>query len=67
MCLGITGVLVLAGPLLAVAAAVVGLSSHGPLGALGAVGLVLGLLLVARAAAVRGRRWWAGTRGRWPH
>lgn len=67
MCLGITGFLVLAGPLLAVAAAVVGLSSHGPLGAVAAVLLVLGLLAAVRTAAVRGRRWWSGTRGRWPH
>ena len=67
MCLSITSFLVLAGPLLVVAAAVVGLSSHGPLGALGAVLLVLGLLAAVRTAAVRSRRWWAGTRGRWPH
>ena len=65
MCLGFTGVLVLAGPVLLVAAAVVGLVHRGPLGALAAVALVLGLLTLLRLTLLRARRWWAGTPGRW--
>ena len=65
MCLGMTAGLVLVGPLLVLAAAVLGLWAHGPLGAVAAVLLVLGLLVGLRLAVLQGRRWWASTPGRW--
>ena len=67
MCLGVMGVLVVVAPLLLLAAAVVGLSSHGPLGAVAALLLVVACVVLVRLTARQALRWWATTAGRWPH
>ena len=54
--------LVLVGPLLMLATAVVALWSHGPLGWLGAVLLVVSVVLVTRMLVRRVARWWRGTK-----
>ena len=54
--------LVLVGPLLMLATAVVALWSYGPLGWLGAVLLVLGVVVLTWLLARRVARWWRGTK-----
>ena len=54
--------LVLAGPLLMLATAVVALWAHGPLGWLAAVLLVVACLWVSRALVRVSLRWWRGTK-----
>ena len=54
--------LVLAGPLLMLATAVVALWAHGPLGWLAAVLLVAAALWVCRATVRVCLRWWRGTK-----
>ena len=55
-------VLVLAAPLLLLAAAVVALAAHGPLGWLAAAGLVAGVVAATRSGCRRCWVWWLGTK-----
>jgi Flp pilus assembly protein TadB len=54
--------LVLVGPLLMLATAVVALAGHGPLGWLAAVLLVVAVAVVLRWTIARCRRWWRSTK-----
>ncbi|MCW2681782.1 MAG: hypothetical protein JWM62_3183 [Frankiales bacterium] len=54
--------LVLAGPVLMLATACVALWSHGPLGGLAAVLLVVAVLLVSRWSCRSCLRWWRSTK-----